>query len=301
MPNIQKLDLNLLVVLEAIYSEGGVTRAAEKLNLTQPAISHALSRLRATFSDPLFFRQGRGLVPTPLTRSLIEPLRRSLRGLGTLLNEAGRFDPREAQTTFTLAMRDPVEILALPPLLRYLAGAAPGVDLRAVQVARRNIEAGLASGALDLAFDILLPFSDAVRRDRVAADPLVVVARKRHPRLRAAFNLANYLEQQHVMVTQRRKGPALEDLVLSQLGQQRRIRLRCRNYLAAFRVVSETDLVLTMPKRYAAWLNAGFGNRVLRLPIAAPTLDLYVYWHDAVDRDPANRWLRTLVIESFAA
>jgi Bacterial regulatory helix-turn-helix protein, lysR family len=118
MTNIQNLDLNLLVVLEAIYSEGGVTRAAEKLNLTQPAISHALSRLRATFADPLFFRQGRALVPTPLTRSLIEPLRRSLRGLGSLLNEAGRFDPHEAQRTFTLAMRDPVEILVLPPLLR---------------------------------------------------------------------------------------------------------------------------------------------------------------------------------------
>jgi DNA-binding transcriptional LysR family regulator len=300
MANIQKRDLNLLVVLEAIHGEGGVSRAAEKLNLTQPAISHALSRLRAAFADPLFVRQGRSLVPTPLTRSLIEPFRRSLRALGALLDEAGRFEPRDAVTTFTLAMRDPVELLVLPPLLHHLAGAAPGIDLRSVQVARRNIEAALAAGTIDLAFDVLLPFSEAVRHARIAADPLVVVARKRHPRLRAGFNLAGYLEQQHVMVTQRRKGPGLEDLELSRRGLRRRIRLRCRNYLAAFRVVSETDLVLTMPKRYAAWLNAGFGNRILPLPLAAPTLDLYVYWHDAVDRDLANRWLRTLVIDSFA-
>lgn len=289
------------MVLEAIFSEGGVTRAAAKLNLTQPAISHALSRLRGMFGDPLFFRQGRALVPTPLTRSLIQPLRRSLSGLGTLLSEAGRFDPREAQARFTLAMRDPVEVLVLPPLLRHLARAAPGIDLSALQVARRNIEAGLASGALDLAIDVLLPLSDRVRRKRVAADPLMVVARKRHPHLRAGFTLTTYLKQQHVMVTSRRTGPGLEDLVLSRHSLQRRIRLRCRNYLAAFRVVSETDLVLTMPGRNAAGLDAGLGNRVLPLPIAAPTLDLYLYWHDAVDHDPANRWLRALVIDSFAA
>jgi DNA-binding transcriptional LysR family regulator len=301
MTNIAKLDLNLLVVLEAIYGAGGVTRAAEKLNLSQPAISHALSRLRRMFNDPLFSRHGQALMPTPLTRGLIEPLRRSLRELAALLSEASRFDPRTAEERFTLAMRDPVEILVLPPLLGRIAREAPGIDLRALQVPRRNIEAGLASATLDLAIDVALPLSDSVPRERVAADPLVVVARKRHPRLRAGFDLASYLGQQHVMVTSRRKGPGLEDVVLSQHGLQRRIRLRCRNYLAAFRIVSETDLVLTMPKRYAARLNAGFGNRILPLPFAAPTLDLYLYWHASVDKDPANRWLRTLVINSFAA
>jgi DNA-binding transcriptional LysR family regulator len=301
MTNIAKLDLNLLVVLEAIYDAGGVTRAAEKLNLSQPAISHALSRLRRMFNDPLFSRHGQALMPTPLTRGLIEPLRRSLRELAALLSEASRFDPRTAEERFTLAMRDPVEILVLPPLLGRIAREAPGIDLRALQVPRRNIEAGLASATLDLAIDVALPLSDSVPRERVAADPLVVVARKRHPRLRAGFDLASYLGQQHVMVTSRRKGPGLEDVVLSQHGLQRRIRLRCRNYLAAFRIVSETDLVLTMPKRYAARLNAGFGNRILPLPFAAPTLDLYLYWHASVDKDPANRWLRTLVIDSFAA
>jgi DNA-binding transcriptional LysR family regulator len=102
------------------------------------------------------------------------------------------------------------------------------------------------------------------------------------------------------MVTSRRKGPGFEDLVLSERGVQRRVRLRCRNYIAAFRVVSETDLVLTMAERYAGVLNPGFGNLVLPLPIATPTFDLTLYWHEAVDRDPANRWLRGLVQESFA-
>ena len=300
MANLSRVDLSLLVVLEAIYAEGGVSRAGEKLNLTQPAISHALARLRDLFGDPLFIRDGRGLAPTPLTRSLIEPLRRSLRALGAVLDGAGRFDPRETQAQFTLAMRDPVEVLALPPLLRRIASAAPLIDLRVVQLRRRMIEAALSAGTLDLALDVPLPLSERVRRQRIAADRLVLVARRRHPRFRAGVTLAAYLEQQHVMVTSRRKGPAFEDLTLSQLGLQRRIRLRCRNYAAAFRVVSETDLVLTVAERYAGALNAGIGNAILALPIDMPTIDLYLYWHDSVDGDPANRWLRGLVSEAFA-
>src|SRR5215469_10948645 len=116
MANISRIDLNLLVVLEAIYAQGGVSRAADKLNLTQPAISHALSRLRAFFDDPLFVRDGRGLAPTPLTRNLIEPLSRSLAALAAVLDGAGRFNPGETQAQFTLAMRDPTEAMALPRL-----------------------------------------------------------------------------------------------------------------------------------------------------------------------------------------
>src|SRR6266446_4603900 len=130
MVNILRIDLNLLVVLEAIYTEGGVSRAGEKLNLTQPAISHALARLRELFDDPLFIRDGRGLAPTPLTRGLIEPLRRSLRSLTAVLKDAGHFDPGRTQAQFTIAMRDPVEILALPPVARRIAMTAPQVDLR---------------------------------------------------------------------------------------------------------------------------------------------------------------------------
>lgn len=295
MVDIRKLDLNLLVVFDVIHREGGVTRAAETLNLTQPAISHALSRLRALLDDPLFVRQGRALVPTPLTRRLIEPLRRSLRDLGVLLGEARPFDAATAEARITLAMREPVELLLLPRVMPVIARDAPGIDLRVVQAARRNLETGLDAGTLDLAIDVALPVSQSVHRQRIAADRLVVVARPRHPHIRKGFDLDAYLRQQHVMVTSRRKGPGFEDIVLSERGLQRRVRLRCRNHLAAFRVVSESDLVLTMPARYAGVLNAGIGNRILPLPLATPTLDLFLYWHDGVDQDPANCWLRALL------
>jgi DNA-binding transcriptional LysR family regulator len=295
--NLSRIDLNLLVVLETIVAEGGVSRAAARLNLTQPAVSHALGRLRVLFGDPLFVRRGRALAPTALTKSLIEPLRQALHSMGAVLAAGGRFDPRETPASFTVAMRDPLEQLVLPALARKLSKDAPRIDLRCVQARRRNVEAALADGTLDAAIDVALAMSDSVRRAKVAADGFVVVARKSHPALRGGLTLPTYLRLEHVMVSSRRRGPAPEDLGLGQLGHHRRVRLRCRNYGAAFRIVRDTDFLLTMPARYAGLLNERAGHRLLKLPFAMPTLDLYLYWHEAAHDDPANRWLRMQLLE----
>ena len=301
MAHDRRIDLNLLQVLEAIHDEGGVTRAAERLNLSQSAISHSLARLRLMFGDPLFARDGRRLVATPLTRGLIGPLRQGLQSLDQLVAGAGHFDPARAEAQYTISLRDPTETLLLPFLMRRITRVAPGIDLRALQARRRSLEASLASGALDLAIDVALPLSDNVRRQKVSAGRLAVVARKGHPQIRKDFKLETYLAQPHVMVTSRRRGPGLEDLELGARGLKRRVRLRCRNYLAALHAVSETDLVLTMPEHYAAVLTAGLATQTLPLPFRTPTLDLYLYWHASVDGDAANSWLRGLVIDAFDA
>jgi DNA-binding transcriptional LysR family regulator len=299
MANLSRIDLNLLVVLAAIADEGGVSRAAGKLNLTQPAVSHALARLRQMMGDPLFVRQGRTLAPTPLTKRLIEPLRRSLQALEQLVDRDTGFDPARSEATFTIAMRDAFEVLLLPRLLQRLAGEAPRIDLRSVQVRRRSVETSLADGTLDAAFDVPLPLSEQVHRQRVGSDRFVVVARKRHPRIRPGFTLATYLQQQHVMVTSRRRGPAAEDIELGQHSLRRHVRLRCRNYLTAFGVVAATDFVLTMPERYGALLGGDPALRVLRMPVRVPALDLYLYWHDRVHDDPANRWMRQQLLAAI--
>ncbi|MGZ3405206.1 MAG: LysR family transcriptional regulator, partial [Polyangia bacterium] len=137
---LNQVDLNLLVVLEAIYTEGGVTQAAKKLHLTQPAISHSLGRLRELFEDPLFVREGRRLVPTPLARNLIDPLRRSLRGLESTLNEVEHFDPSTTKRRFTLGLRDVLEAIVLPNLMEDVSRNAPHIDVGVVAVDRRNLE-----------------------------------------------------------------------------------------------------------------------------------------------------------------
>jgi DNA-binding transcriptional LysR family regulator len=299
--HISRIDLNLLVVLDAIYTEGGITRAAGKLHLTQPAISHSLGRLRELFKDELFAREGRAMVPTPLARNLIEPVRRALRGLEVTLNELEAFDPASTQKRFNIAVRDVFESTLLPSLLQRIARVAPSVDVAAVQVGRREIESELAAGTLDAALDVLLPLSDQVRNKRISLDRHVVVARKGHPAVRRGLTLATYLKQHHVLVSSRRAGPGLEDVELSRQGLSRRIRLRCQHYFAACRVVSQTDLVLTMPGNYARIANRQFGNQILPLPLAMPPLDAYLYWHASVDKEPANAWLREQVVASFVS
>lgn len=299
MVHERRADLELLRVLDAILAEGGVTRAAERLNLSQSAISHSLARLRLMFGDPLLTREGRRLVPTPLARELVAPLRQGLEALDRLVASAGHFDPATSEAQFTISLRDPTETLMLPAIMGRIARAGQGIDLRTVQVRRRNLESALATGAVSLAIDIALPLTDSVRRQKISADRAVVVTRRGHPALRKGLTLDRYLEQDHVMVTSRRQGPGLEDVELSKRSLSRRIRLRCRNYLAALRAVAASDLVLTMAERYAPILSVGLKTETVAFPFRMPTLDLYLYWHASADGDAANRWLRGLVVEAF--
>ncbi len=299
--HLHRIDLNLLVVLDAIFTEGGVTKAGEKLHLTQPAISHALSRLRELFNDPLFVREGRRMVPTPLARSLMQPVRRALHSLEVTLNEAQRFDAGSTQRHFNIAVRDVLEATVLPPLLTRVAQAAPSIDISAVRADRRTLESELASGNLDAALDILLPVSEEVRHQRISMDRLVVVLRRGHPATtKKKLDLAAYLRGHHVLVSSRRTGPGLEDVELSRQGLKRRIRLRCQHYFAACRVVAETDFLLTMPERYARIANHQFDNQILPFPVEMPSMDAYLYWHASVDNEPSSRWLREQLLAAVA-
>ena len=181
--HLSRIDLNLLVVLETIHAEGGITRAAEKLHLTQPAISHALARLRETFDDPLFVRQGNAMVPTPLARRLIGPVGDALRTLDATFGGLERFDPATSSKRFAIGLRAVMESTVLPSLVQAALAQAPGVELSAVRVDRRRVESDLASGVLDVAIDVLLPVSESVRHARLSSDRMVVVARRGHPRI----------------------------------------------------------------------------------------------------------------------
>ena len=290
--HLSRIDLNLFVVFDTIYTEGGITPASKRLSLTQPAISHALGRLRDLFDDPLFIRQGRAMIPTPLARKMIDPVRQSLQGFEATLKRVDRFDPATARKHFTVGMRDVRELTVLPNLLRTVTRAAPYIDIAVVRAERKQLETELAAGTLDAAIDVRLALSDEVRRQLINAERLVVVARPRHPTVKEGLDLETYLSQEHILVSSRRRGFGVEDYELSRQGLKRRIRLRCQHHFAACRVVSETDLILTMAERYARIANRLFRNRVLPFPLETPDYDGYLYWHVNADADPANQWLR---------
>ena len=299
MAHSPRIDLNLFLVFDAIYREGGVTRAAAVLHLTQPAVSHALGRLREMFGDALFVRQGHAMIPTPVARGIVDPVRRALRALEAAVTETSRFDPAEARKHMVLGLHESLEASVLPGVMRRLVELAPNIDVTAAPVERRQLAARLADGTLDLALDVLLPLSGEVLHRPVVQDRLVVAVRRDHPVVGANLDLATYLAQQHISITSRRRGAGAVDAELARLGLTRRIRLHGQYYFAASRVVAETDLLLTMPEYEAELCARAFGNRILALPLDMPAIDVHLYWHASTDRDPANQWLREEVVRAF--
>ena len=298
-----KMDLNLLVMFETIYAEGSVTRASARLNLTQPAISHALGRLRVLFGDPLFIRQGHEMVPTPMARSIIEPIAASLRTLDSTLSQAVSFDPGKAQRTLSIGLCGGEESSFLPPLMGRLL-AASCIDLVTMPYDRAQLESRLASGKMDLVLDTMLPHSPNVQHQLLTRERMVVMARKDHPEVDDKLDLETYLRQLHLQVALPRQGTGSLDAELNRLGMQRRIRLRCQDYLAAAQIVAETDLILTMPAtRAAVGLRCPHDNRIVPVPAGfpLPEVEIYVYWHRSAEGDPANRWLREQLHKVFAA
>ena len=292
------VDLNLLVVLDAIYVEGSVTRAAAALHLSQPAVSHALARLRRLFDDALFERQGRKMVPTPLAHQAMVPVREALQLLETSLIGAERFDAATSTRAFTIGVRDHLESVVLPPVMAHIDAVAPGVRLNFVRGHRRQLEHDLAVGDLDCAIDVLLPLDDAIRRQRIGSDPLVVATRADHPRAADPLDLDAYLAEQHIQVSGRRSGMSIEDFELSRQGLKRIVRVRCQNHFAAWHTMRQTELLLTLAAPYAETLAADASAVVRPCPVPVATIERYLYWHQNRDDDAGSRWIRQQLVDA---
>ncbi|MET0535811.1 MAG: LysR family transcriptional regulator [Steroidobacter sp.] len=296
---LSRFDLNLFTVFDAIYREGGITPASRRLHLSQPAVSHALGRLRELLNDPLFERRGHEMIPTPLARSLADSIGSSLGTLEQMLQRVGQFEPGSAQRCFTLAARESHELTFLPTLMTRVAREAAHVSIASVRIDRRDLEEDLQSGEIDLALDVSLSLSNDVRRERVGGEPLVVLARADHPAVQGKLDIDAYMAASHILVTGRRRGGGYEDSVLAKLGLSRHIKLRCQHHAAAGEVVSRSDLLLTLTRGQARFVNRQSDNQVLPFPLEAPPLESYLYWHANVDEDPASRWLRGQVLASI--
>lgn len=299
MVNISRIDLNLFVVFDAIYTEGGITRASETLNLSQPAISHSLGRLRELIGDPLFIRQGNAMLPTPHAHELIEPVRRALGDIERSLKQLARFDPATSQREFKIGMRPLVEAAAIPELMIEIGDSAPDVKIAAVHHGRSDFQSHLVSNTLSAVVDVQLPAAHNVHQKFLGGGKMVVVARNGHPALHGPLTMETYLRQTHVIASTRPAGPSPEDQELARLGLQRKIKLRCQHYGTACKVVSTSDLLLTMPERFARGTNSPLDNQILPFPIDLPAPDIFLYWHASADNDPANLWLRERICATF--
>ncbi len=291
-----RIDLNLFTVFDAIYTEGNLTRAANVLNLTQPAVSHALARLRDNFDDPLFVRQGNKMQPTAIAKNVIMDIREALCQLHVALQQAKQFDPSTAKNTYSLSLHDSLEASYIPYLMNQMDKEAPQSNLNCPRIRRSDLENKLASGDIDMAIDILLPVNDSICHTQIRKDQLVVVAAKKHAALNKCLDLETYLEQKHVLVSSRSSGPGLEDFELGRLGLQRRVGLRCQHFFTACRVVEGSNMLLTMPETSAKIFSEQLDITTYPVPVELPVIDVHLYWHLNSDKDPANRWLRNKIL-----
>ena len=187
-----KVDLNLFIVFEAIYCEGNISKAAVALNLSQPAVSHALAKLRAHYDDKLFIRQGNQMRPTALTKNVIVEVREALQKLEISLIQSRAFEPQSSKKQCAISLHSSLEAYYLPPLIKQLSVEAPQLSLATNRTKRSDLELKLASGDIDLAIDILLPVSENILHTQLETDQLVVVARKDHPALNSKMTLESY-------------------------------------------------------------------------------------------------------------
>ncbi|MGB9090291.1 MAG: LysR family transcriptional regulator [Pseudomonas farsensis] len=291
--NLSKVDLNLFIVFDAIYTEANLTRAGQIVGITQPAVSNALSRLRETFNDPLFVRTAQGMVPTPMAQNIIGPVRNALALLRTSVQESRIFNPQQANKTFRISMTDLTEAVILPPLFQRLRRLAPTLVIESFPCKRRETTKELAAGRLDFAVDAPLNTDPQVRHVRLMQDRYVCAMRPGHPLAESKLTLDSYLGMTHIHISSRRNGLGYVDLALGKMGVQRRVALRSQHYLMASQVLQQTDMVMTVPERFAR-------RHQLRhqpLPVEVPALETHLYWHESTDQDPANRWMREQIIE----
>ncbi|WP_027896163.1 LysR family transcriptional regulator [Zestomonas thermotolerans] len=292
--SLNKVDLNLFVVFDAIYTEGNLTRAGQIVGITQPAVSNALARLRETFNDPLFVRTAQGMVPTPMAQNIIGPVRNALQLLRVSVQESRVFNPAQANKTFHISMTDLSEEILLPPLFQRLRRQAPGVRIESFLAKRRETTSELAAGRLDFAVDAPLNTDPQVRHVKLLDDRYVCVMRKGHPLAKDKLSLDEYLSLTHIHISSRRSGLGYVDLALGKMGIQRKIALRSQHYLMATMVLRETDMAMTVPERLARRHDLHF----VELPVSdVPPLETHLYWHESTDQDPANRWMREQLIE----
>jgi len=291
---LRGVDLNLLLVLQALLEERHVTRAATRLGLSQSATSHALSRLRELYGDPLLVRAGRELTLSPRAERLLPRLSQGLDELGAAVADEPAFDPRTARHHFKLGSSDYGQVVLLPRLLARLARDAPGVEISVN--GDSHLPELLESGEIDLA---VTPSSipRSLQTRTLFTEDFVCMVKRRSALARGKLSLSRYLAARHVVVAPSGTPGSLVDNVLSQRGLSRQIALRVPNFLVAPIVVSAADYINTGPARLARHLAEVYPLTLLPPPLPLPDFEIKLTWHARLDHDPAQRWLRQVILD----
>ena len=292
---MQTPDLNLLLTLDVLLTEGSVARAAERLQLSPSAMSRALSRLRESMNDPVLVRAGRGLVPTPRALALQQQVSQLVADARAVLQPAEMPNLENLERTFTLRTREGfVENFGIP-LIERVRQEAPGIQLRFVQKTDKD-SAPLRDGTVDMETGVLGgAVGPEVRMQALFRDRFIGVVRKGHSLSDGDVTPARYAAGSHVTVARRSRAVSPVDEMLEPLGLERRIATIVSSFATALSLARASDLIATVPERYTGNLRAGMHS--FPLPVEPPGFTISLFWHPRMDADPVHRWLRGCVRE----
>lgn len=295
------LDLHHLMVLDVLLREHSLTRAAQTLNVTQPALSKTLARLRRYFDDPLFVRVALKMEPTPKAMALQAPVAAILDSMRALRTEHVPFDPKTSRRTFNFCVVDAGVIKLLPPLVRQLMAEAPNVRIRVLQLDADHLESWLVSGKVDFAMGSFPSLTKAIRRQTLWTESYVSVVHKGHRRISKEPTLEEFAREKHVLVSTLGTGHAhqLAERAIEAAVPEENIVCRVPMFIGAAVLAKHTDAVATLPTTIATVLAADLDLEIVTPPVKLPRIEICQYWHERLHREPGTKWIRTMFGKMF--
>jgi DNA-binding transcriptional LysR family regulator len=296
---LHQLDLNLLVVFNQLRIDRRVSKAAETLGISQPAVSNSLAKLRRLFGDELFLRTPQGMAPTPYADQLAESVGYALAMIHGGINQRSDFVPASAERAATIGMTDIGEIYFLPALVERLRREAPGVTLSTVRNTTVNLRDELEAGKVDLAIGLLPQLKAGFFQRRLFAQRYVCLLRRGHRLDKRRITLNEFSAAEHLVVVSAGTGHGKVDELLKRRGIERNVRLTVPHFVGVGHILQGSELIATVPERLADRLVEPFGLVKVAHPAALPEVAINVFWHAKYHRSPLNQWLRQVVFELF--
>lgn len=291
-----RVDLNLLVVFDAILQERSVGGAARRLHLSQPAVSGALARLRAALDDQLFLRTKNGMMPTQRALEMGPSVSAALATLRAEMNAGRKFDPATSERTFTLLISEIGQILFLPLISQAIRGVAPGIRLVVTEAHSSSHQDAMENGGIDLAVGVWPHLRNKIVQRSLFQDGWMCVAREDHPAVGNKITMREFLSLEHVAISSASGGDGIIAKSLKKRERQsRQIALQVTDFLAALLIVSRTDLIATAPASLAEFYSQAARLKTVDVPFALPMIDLRIYSHKRAEADPGCMWLRDTI------
>ena len=298
--DIRSVDLNLLVVFNAMLEHRNVTKAGEALRLSQPAMSAAVSRLRGLFDDPLFVRSGAEMVPTPKAQMLSPSIRQVVRTIEVDILRPTSFDPASSSRSFTLVTPDIAEVNFLPRLLTELAQHAPHINLKTLAMPRQAAAQALESGMADMAIGYFPDLHKAgFFQQKLISSAHVCLVRKGHPDVGPKLTLTQFNQALHAVVKPDGREHVFEQFLQSK-GITRRVVVELSHFMSLLPIVETSNLIATVPKDLADFFVQHGKVRYVDTPMKSPVIDVHLFWHQRFQKDQAHIWLRQLIHRLFS-